>query len=392
MKFKQIYKFAVIIFSLCFYLSSFAFETKATSAIVVDMTNNTILYEKNANKLIPPASMSKMMTAYVVFSEIKKNNLKLEDEIIVPQDAVTRGGVASGSSSMLLNAGQRVSVDILLQGLLVASGNDAAITLATHISGSEEKFAEEMNRYAKKLGLKASFGNSTGLSHPKQLMSPKDIAFLAKAIYNDFPQYFKYFSQKTITFNGVTQKNRNELLFEDSTIDGLKTGYTSEAGYCLAASANRNGRRLVSVVTGLTSAEERIEVSKHLLEYSYNNFQWNWFFSKTEPIVNVDILSAKKSSIGLVAKEQVKIFINKNELDNLAAYVVYQKPLTAPISRNDVFGSAFIIKKDSGDLVASVSLYPNEDILPLSGFSKLRYNIGYYLNKFKENKREVNAS
>ena len=251
-----------------------AIETMAREALLVDMDTGAVLLEKNADKPMPPASMSKIMTTYMVFSRLREGKLAMDDTLPVSERAWRRGGCVSDGSTMCLKLGERVKVEDLLQGIIVQSGNDASIVIAEGLAGSEEAFASEMNKKAKEIGLKGSvFRNSTGLPEPDHVMTARDLAVLAERTIKDFPEYYHFYSEKEFTYNGIKQGNRNPLLYKSVGADGLKTGHTKEAGYGLTASAKQADRRVVLVVAGLPSMAARAEESVRLIDYAFREFE-----------------------------------------------------------------------------------------------------------------------
>src|SRR5579872_880191 len=245
-------------------------DTAAKHAIIVDFDTGAVLLDKGAEDRIPPASMSKIMTAYVVFEHLRKGSLKLDDLLPVSEKAWATGG-----SKMFVKVNTRVKVEDLLRGMIIQSGNDACIVLAEGIAGSEPAFVEEMNKAAEKLGLAAShFHNVTGLPDPEHYMSARDLATLARRLIVDFPEYYHYDSEKEFTYNGIKQGNRNPLLYQDLGADGMKTGHTDEAGYGLTASVIRNGRRIIMVLSGMSSMKERGTESAKLIEWAYREFSY----------------------------------------------------------------------------------------------------------------------
>ncbi len=358
-------------------------ETSARNAIVVDLTNEVILYEKNADELFAPASMSKMMTAYIVFEALKKKELSLEQMITVPQEAYDRGGAQTGSSSMRLRPGQSVSVKDLLQGMITASGNDAAITLAITISGSEPKFAEAMTLKAKELKLQSYFANSFGWSDPGQRMSARDLAILTQRIVEDFPEYFPMFAQEKFAFNGVTHQNRNELVYKRPDVDGMKTGYTSEAGYCLTATAMRNERRLVAVVAGTKSPQERIREAEKLLDWGYDTYDWNWFFSQGQELAAVQVLGGSEAEVKLKIQQDLRLYLRQDKALNISSYVTYLEPAVPPISQGDILGRVIVRDEEKKVTIASIPLIADRSVEELTGMKRLAFNWTYWKNRRK---------
>ena len=271
MKFKnRLFMSTILVSGMVFGMASVvqAIETKAKNLILMDYDTGQYLYAKDAEKMIPPASMSKLMTIYMIFEKLKDGSLSLDDTFTVSENAWRKGGAASGSSTMFLNIGEKVRVGDLIQGIIIQSGNDACIVAAENISGSEEDFARAMTDKAQKLGLhNSSFANATGWPHPDQKMSVEDLAKLARIIIKDFPEYYYLFSERNYTHNNIRQGNRNPLLYSMPEADGLKTGHTEEAGFCLAGSAKRGDRRLISIMSGLASNKERSEEAEKIMNW-----------------------------------------------------------------------------------------------------------------------------
>ncbi len=372
-----------IIFLFSFWASAEDLETSAKNAIIVDLSNDAILYEKNADDFFAPASMSKMMTAYVIFDLLKKKELFLDQMLTVPQEAYDRGGVQTGSSSMRLQPGQSVTINNLLQGLLTASGNDAAITLATFVSGSEDKFAELMTLKAKELKLKSHFANASGWSDPRQRMTARDLAILTQRIIQDFPEYFPLFSQKEFSFNGVVHQNRNWLIQNRSDIDGMKTGYTNEAGYCVTVTSIREGRRLVAVVAGTKSPQERIDEAEKLLNWGYNNYDWNWFFAQGQELAKVDIIGGSETEIKLQAQKDLRLFLSQEQALNISSYVTYLTPLQPPISQGETLGRVIVKDNLKKLTIASIPLVSDRSVEQLTGMRRIVFNWNYWKNRSK---------
>ena len=272
-----------------------AIETLAREAILVDMTTGAVLFEKNADQPMPPASMSKIMTAHVVFTKLRDGKLKLDDTLPVSENAWRKGGCVSDGSTMCLKLGERAKVADLIRGVIVQSGNDACIVLAEGISGSEEAFVAEMNKQAKEIGLQHSvFRNSTGLPDPEHRMTARDLTILAENLITEFPEYYEIYSEKSFTYNGIKQGNRNPLLYKNIGADGLKTGHTKEAGYGLTASAKQGDRRLILVVTGLPSMQARAEESERLMDYGFRSFENVTLVRAGEVVDSADVRKIKK--------------------------------------------------------------------------------------------------
>ena len=354
-----------------------AFETNARNAILMDFDTGTYIYTKNHEDQMPPASMSKLMTVYIIFDKLKSGLLSLDDEFTVSENAWRKGGAASGGSTMFLNIGESVKVDDLLKGIIIQSGNDACIVSAENIAGSEEDFATLMNETAKKIGLKNSvFANSTGLPHENQLMSAEDLAILARAIIKNYPEYYHIFQEKEWTHNGIRQGNRNPLLYSMSGADGLKTGHTEEAGFCLTGSAVRNGRRLIEVVAGLSSNKERSEESERLMSYGFREFDNYKLFSKSQVVETVPVFYGRPKTVDMIVEDDVVYTLQKNQAKDYKFKLVYDEPLKAPIKKGSVIGK-IEMTSPSGQKT-TVDLLAGQDINKIGVFRKFIENIKYY--------------
>ena len=315
---------------------AWAVDTIAREAIIVDTETGTVLFEKDADRHMPPASMSKLMTLYLLFGRLRDGSLTLDDTFPVSVNAWTKGGAKSGSSTMFLPPKKRVAIGDLIPGIIVQSGNDACIVVAEGISGSEEAFAEEMTEKARSLGMSnSSFRNATGWPHPEHLMTARDLATLAKRTIEDFPQYYHYFKQLQFTYNGIKQSNRNPLLYKNMGADGLKTGHTEEAGYGLTASATRGGRRLVLVMNGLPSKKDRSTEPERLLEWAFREFNNYALFSKGEQVDVADVWLGESPTVPLLIDQDVKITLPRKARRQMKVTVAYKGPVPAPIAVGD---------------------------------------------------------
>ena len=338
-----------------------AFQTSAPTAILIDAESGSVLFEKNADQLVPPASLSKLMTAEVVFNEIKEGRLKATDQFIVSTNAWRRGGAPSHTSSMFIPIHSRVTIDELLHGVIIQSANDACIALAEGISGDEDKFAELMTRRAREIGLtKSTFGNSNGLPHPKQLMTVRELAKLARHIVTTYPEFYSLYGEREFTFNKIRQLNRNPLFALNIGADGMKTGFTKEAGYGLVGSAVQGDLRLIVVVNGLKSEKERADESKKLLEWGFHNFQPGILFAEGEVIAAAKTYGGEQRSVPLVAQRSVRLMIPKGARERILARVVYSGPVPAPVQKGQKIG---VLKVWRGDFMAlEVPLHAAEDV------------------------------
>ncbi|MBR2299849.1 MAG: D-alanyl-D-alanine carboxypeptidase [Alphaproteobacteria bacterium] len=359
-------------------LDANAFETNAKNAILVDFDTGAYIYTKNHEDQMPPASMSKLMTVYIIFDKLKTGTLSLDDEFTVSENAWRKGGAASGGSTMFLKIGENVKVDDLLRGIIVQSGNDACIVAAENIAGSEEDFAMLMNETAEKLGLKNSvFANSTGLPDENQKMSAEDLAILARAIIKEFPQYYHIFQEKEFTYNGIKQGNRNPLLYSMSGADGLKTGHTEEAGFCLTGSAVRGNRRLIEVIAGLSSNKERSEESERLMSYGFREFNNYTLFKKGQVIEQAKVWYGAKKTVDMVIPVDVVQTLEKNQTKGYKFKVVYDEPLKAPVKKGSVIGK-IVMTTPAGE-VQKFDLLAAEDVAKIGVFKHLIENVKYYI-------------
>jgi len=312
-------------------------ETTSKAAILIDADSGRVLYEKNPDQLIPPASMSKMMTVYIIFDALKKGEIKLSDTYKISEKAWRQEG-----SRMFLKLNDQVTIENLLKGAIIHSGNDACTSLAEGFAGSVDGFVILMNKMAKKLGLQQShFMNPTGLPHKDHYMSVRDLATLGRAIIRDFPEYYKIYNQKEFTWNKINQKNRNALLYSFKGADGIKTGHTNEAGYCLVGSAKRDNMRLISVVSGLSSNKQRRDESAKILGYGFSNYDV-LNFPAGKKIKDIPVYLGNQETIAAILKEDLNILFKKGEKNKVAIKANYVVPLTAPIKKNDVIGRILI--------------------------------------------------
>lgn len=306
-----------------------ALDTPARNAYVIDLATNTVLLDKAADIPMPPASMSKLMTIFMVFDRLKKGSLNLDDTFLVSEKAWRKGG-----SKMFVKVGDRIKVSDLLRGIIIQSGNDACIVVAEGLAGSEDAFAEMMTRRAKEIGLtNSNFANATGWPHPKHYMSARDLAVLSERLVNDFPEHYKIFAEKTFTYSKIKQSNRNPLLYRDIGSDGLKTGYTKEAGYGLSASAVRGERRIVMVVNGLTSIRERSRESLRIMEWAFRTFKPYALFKKNDVITKADIWLGDAPSVSLTIPEDLKLTLSRTARGKMKVTVKMNNPVAAPVKK-----------------------------------------------------------
>jgi len=305
-----------------------ALETEAREAVLVDAQSGRVLFEKNADELMPPSSMTKVMTLYLVFERLADGRLTMEDTLPVSERAWRKGG-----SKMFVEVGDRVSIENLLRGIIIQSGNDACIVVAEGLSGTEDAFAREMTKRGREIGLTSStFKNSTGWPDPEHRMTARDLNLLALRTILDFPQYYHYFAETDFTWSDITQSNRNPLLYKNMGADGLKTGHTQEAGYGLTASAIRDGRRLVLVVNGLPSERARSEESERLIEWGFREFSNYELFSAGQEVDRAEVWLGAEESVPLTLEEPVLVTLSQREHEEMTVSVLYDAPVPAPIA------------------------------------------------------------
>ncbi len=308
-----------------------AFDTRATAALVVDYDTGTILLEKNADKELPPASMSKLMTLNMLFEALQEGRLGLNSKFRVSTKAWQMGG-----SKMFVKEGDSIAVEDLIRGIIIQSGNDACVVVAEGLAGSEAEFANRMTKRARKLGMENSvFANSTGWPHPDHRMTAHDLVTLATRLIRDFPEYYPYFAEPSFEWADIKQANRNPLLQMDVGADGLKTGHTEEAGYGLVGSAIQDGRRVIFVVMGLNSTSERAQESERMLSWAFREFSQETLFAKDQIISVADVWLGAADSVGLVPQSELSILVPYSNRDEVQASVVYQGPIEAPIKAGD---------------------------------------------------------
>ncbi|MFX4227744.1 MAG: D-alanyl-D-alanine carboxypeptidase family protein [Porticoccaceae bacterium] len=318
-------------------------ELAATAWLLMDSKTGRVLVEHNADEVLPPASLTKMMTGYIVSEEIEAGRLKESDMVRVSVNAWEKGGAKSGGSTMFLPPNEDASVIDLLRGVIIQSGNDAAIALAEHVAGDEQAFADIMNQQATILGMtNTHFVNSTGWPDETHLTTARDMATLATAVIEDHPEHYELYAEKEFEYNGITQPNRNQLLWRDSSIDGLKTGHTEAAGYCLVASGQRNGMRLVSVVMGARSEQARATESQKLLSWGFRYYMTHRLYSADDILSTERVWKGKADSVELGVDEEVYLTIPRGAEDLLEATISVESTLQAPLEVGDQVGNLSI--------------------------------------------------
>jgi serine-type D-Ala-D-Ala carboxypeptidase (penicillin-binding protein 5/6) len=321
-----------------------AFETKANYAILIDAKSGAVFFEKNADVAVPPASMSKLVTQAVVFDALKAGTLTENQELLVSEDAWRRGGSPAGGSTMYAELNSRVSVLNLLRGAIIQSANDACIVMAEALAGSEQAFLTQMEAKGKALGLKSStFRNSTGLPDPEHKMSVRDLATVARYIIREHPDYFKLYSEPAFTWNKIEQQNRNPLLKEFPGADGMKTGYTREAGYGLVGSAMRDGRRLVMVIAGMETLAARREEAQKLLDFGFRQFKSIDVFEEGDSVASARVWGGEERWVDLITVEDFKIALAPQEQETVEVKLNYTGPLMAPVEKGAQIGTVRIL-------------------------------------------------
>ncbi len=328
----------------------------AKSYILMDYDSGRILAEENADQKLPPASITKLMTSYVVSHELHAGNIKLDDEVLISEKAWRMQG-----SRSFMEVNTKVSLESLMRGMIVQSGNDAAVALAEHIAGSEETFAQMMNQYAQQLGMyNTNYMNATGLPDPDHYTTAHDIAILSAALIRDFPEHYEWYSEKEYTYNGITQHNRNKLLWRDNSVDGLKTGHTEEAGYCLAASAKRGDMRLISVVLGTRSENARAQETQKLMNYGFRFFETHQLYKADTGIIDTKVWKGSTDQLSLGLTKPLFVTVPRGQYEQLQATTNIQQPVIAPVKAGTALGEVEIRLGD--EVVAKQQLVALNDV------------------------------
>ncbi len=348
-------------------------DTPAKHALLVDMKTGTVLLEKAADVPMPPASMSKLMTTYMLFERLKQGRLSLDDTFPVSENAWRKGG-----SKMFVEVNSRVSVEDLIRGIVVQSGNDACIVVAEALAGSEAAFAEQMTRRARELGLTNSvFRNATGWPDPGHYMTAHDLARLAERMIRDFPEYYKYYSETEFTYNGIKQGNRNPLLYKNMGADGLKTGHTEESGYGLTASVERDGRRLILVINGLSSTNERSREAERLIEWGFREFGAYDLFAAGETVDTAEVWLGEAATVPLVLEEDLAVTLDRQARRDMKVSVQYEGPVAAPIRKGQRIATLVVTAPDSEPVERP--LLAGADVERRGLFGRIGAAIGYFL-------------
>ncbi len=356
--------FVMIAFAVPAHANSMPnFETAADYMILMDSRTGKVFAEKNADELMAPASMSKIMTMLMVFERLRSGRLKPDDTFLITEDAWRRGGAKSGGSTMYAELNSRVKLSDLIQGVIVQSANDACIAIAEGIAGSESAFADLMTKRARELGLtKTTFKNSTGLPEDGHVTTARELAMLARYLIEVFPEEFKYYKEREFTWNDITQQNRNPLLGVYPGADGLKTGHTSESGYGLIGTAERNGRRLIVVINGLKSAKERSSEAQKILDWGFRQFRSVELFAAGQTVGSARVWGGTKSFVPLVTRQNVDFMLSDAERATAQAQIVYKGPLRAPVVAGARVG--VLRFRIDGRIVDQMPIYTAENVAP----------------------------
>ena len=342
-------------------LAQASFETKAKFAVLMDQESGTVIFQKDADLPMEPASMAKLMTVAVVFNEIENGRLQFTDEFFVSEHAWRTGGAASGGSTMFAELNSKVKVEDLVRSVIIQSGNDAAIVLAEGIAGSEAGFAAMMNELAADIGLADSyFTNPTGLPDPDMYVTARDLADLARYLIDTFPQYYHYFSEPDMEWNGIKQPNRNSLVELGIGVDGLKTGHTEAAGYGSVISTEQGGRRLVAVVHGLTSMAQRTEEGRKLITWGARAFERVSAYPEGKVVAYANVYGGTSGSVGLIGDGEVALYLPRGSRKCLSAQVNYTAPLMPPVQQGQQIAELRVFCDDQ--LVQAAPLYAAETV------------------------------
>lgn len=352
----------LIVFGAGLPASAQFIDTEAEFAVIMDYETGDVLYSKRGTEDMIPASMTKIMTAHVIYDALEKGELSLDDKLVVSERAWREGGWATGGSTMGLEIGETPTVEELLRGVVVLSGNDACIVLAEGLSGSEEAFADRMTDVAQAMGLtSANFENASGLPAEGHVISAIDLAKLAAAEIRNYPQYYKYYSELEMTWNGITQGNRNPLLYTMDGADGLKTGHLEASGYGLTASAERDGQRMIMVLNGLPSSQARYDESQRLMRLAFTAFDTRTVEPTEEPIAELPVWNGEARSVGVRLASEFRVAGHKRAFDEANAEIVFDGPLRAPIAAGDEIAT-LVVTMEGKDIPVTAPLVATESV------------------------------
>lgn len=352
-------------------------QINVTSYILVEPVTGKVLAEFNADDQIEPASMTKVMTGYIAADQLHRNLVRADDEVLISTKAWKMEG-----SRMFIEAGKRVSFEDLLKGVVIQSGNDASVAIAEYLGGTEEGFVDIMNAYAQSLGLNNTlFENSTGLPSSNHFSSARDLSIISANLINNFPEHYALYKEKSFTFNDIRQLNRNRLLWRDDSVDGIKTGHTESAGFCLISSAARGSMRLIAVVAGANSEDERFNASQRLLEYGFRFFVTQNLLESNEEVRSADVWGGKKDNVSLGLAKDLIVTVPRAELPGLKIDYTFNNNIEAPISKGDILGSLSV--KSGDTVIANANLVALEEVEPKGFFGRLISKIiMWFLNLF----------
>ena len=358
--------FVTILISFILFASKlYAIDTKAEQAIVMDFDTNEILFEKNSNIKTPPASMTKIMTVYAAFDRLKNTDLSIENECVVSAKAYKMGG-----SRTFLEIDDKVSIDELLKGIIIQSGNDASVALAECLAGTEDDFAKLMNVYAKKLGMiNTNFLNSSGWPEDDHYSTVYDLALLSNALIREFPDLYLYFSDKEFTYNDIKQPNRNKLLSSVQGADGLKTGFTRASGWGIAATAKRDNRRITTVINGTNSSRSRLNEASNLINWAFSQTSQKLLVDENQVIVEVDVWLGNKPRINLVSSKKIVSTLSFDQIQLIKSSLEYKRPIEAPIKIGEVYGKLIIDIEGKPNI--EVELIAQESVGSVNPISKV---------------------
>ena len=372
---------SLLIIILLTFNSNAAFEIKARTIILQDYLSGEILYEKDADQSIYPASMTKIMTSIIAFELIRSGDLTLDQKFLISENAWRLS--SAGYSSMFIMVGDEVSVENLLKGIIVASGNDACVALAEGIAGTEEEFAIMMTSKAKEIGMvNTNFANSSGINNPENVSTVRDIMLMSNYLIKEFPDKYRYFSEKEFTWSRtggdpIRQGNRNPLLYKNLGADGIKTGYLAVEKYSLASSIYKNGRRLIAVGSGFNTKNSRSRESAKLLKWGLTSFDLIEIAKKNTPIANIDVWLGKKNSVDVYTKTSIYKTIPKSRRKYLKASIIYNGPIPAPIMKDDILAILKVTYK--GEHMEEYNLFAMKDVKKLNVFSRLMKSINFLI-------------
>jgi len=367
------YSTTLFLFIIIFSSKLFAIDTKADQAIVIDFDTNEILFEKNSNTKTPPASMTKMMTVYAAFDRIKNTNLSINNECVVSAKAYKMGG-----SRTFLEIDDKVSIDKLLKGIIIQSGNDASVALAECLAGTEDDFAKLMNVYANRLGMKnTNFLNSSGWPENNHYSTVNDLAILSNTLIREFPDLYLYFSDKEFTYNEIKQPNRNKLLSSVQGADGLKSGFTKASGWGIAATAKRDKRRITIVINGTNSSRSRLNESTNLINWAFSQTSQKLLINKDQVIIEADVWLGNKPRVNLISSKDIISTLSFDQIQLIKSSIQYKKPIEAPIRKGKKYGKLIINIEGKPNI--EVDLIAQQNVESVNHITKVFYAMKYLI-------------